>query len=34
MEWMQFASHELYLFVSFMCGLVLGYIVGKREDNF
>ena len=29
----QFASHELYLFVAFMCGLVLGYIVGKREQE-
>ena len=29
----QFASHELYLFVAFMCGLLLGYIVAKREDN-
>lgn len=34
MEWMEFVSHELYLFVSFMCGIILGYIVGKREDNF
>lgn len=34
MDSIQFVSHELYLFVSFMCGLVLGYIVGKREDNF
>lgn len=31
MEWMDFMSHELYLFVAFMCGLLLGYIVGKRE---
>jgi hypothetical protein len=29
----QFVSHELYLFVAFMCGLVLGYIVGKSEGN-
>jgi hypothetical protein len=33
MEWIQFASHELYLFVSFMCGIILGYVIGKREDN-
>lgn len=33
MEWIEFTSHELYLFVSFMCGILLGYIVGKREDN-
>lgn len=25
--------YELYLFVAFMCGLLLGYIVAKREDN-
>jgi len=29
----QFASHELFLFVAFMSGLVLGYVVGKREGN-
>ena len=34
MEWMDFVSHELFMFVSFLSGLVLGYIVGKREDNF
>jgi hypothetical protein len=28
-----FTSHELYLFVSFMCGLLLGYIIGKREGG-
>lgn len=33
MEWMDFVSHELYLFVSFCCGLLLGYIVGRREDD-
>jgi len=33
MEWIEFASHELYLFIAFMCGILLGYIVGKREDN-
>jgi len=33
MELIEFASHELYLFVAFMCGLLLGYIVGRREDN-
>ena len=33
MELIQFASHELYLFVAFMCGLLLGYILGRREDN-
>jgi hypothetical protein len=33
MDFIQFVSHELYLFVSFMCGLLLGYIIGKKEDN-
>jgi hypothetical protein len=33
MELVEFASHELYLFVAFMCGLLLGYILGRREDN-
>lgn len=33
MEWLNFVSHELYLFVSFMSGLVLGYILGKREED-
>lgn len=32
MEALQFISHELYLFVAFMCGLVLGYIVGRRDQ--
>ena len=32
-ELINFASHELYLFVAFMCGLLLGYIMGRREDN-
>lgn len=32
MELIEFASHELYLFVAFMCGLLLGYMVGKREE--
>jgi hypothetical protein len=34
MNGIEFVSQELYLFVAFMSGLVLGYIVGKREDNF
>ena len=33
MDFIEFASHELYLFVSFMCGIVLGYMVGKRENQ-
>jgi len=32
-DWIELASHELYLFVSFMCGLLLGYLVGRRDDS-
>lgn len=34
MEWMKFVSHELFMFVSFLSGVLLGYIVAKREDNY
>ena len=33
MEFIQFASHELYLFVAFMCGIIIGYIVGRRDGE-
>ena len=33
MELIEFASHELYLFVAFMCGLLLGYILCKRDQE-
>jgi len=33
LQLMQFASHELYLFVAFMCGVLIGYIVGKIEGG-
>lgn len=33
MNWIDFVSRELYLFVAFGCGLVLGYVMGKSEDN-
>jgi len=29
----QFTAHMLYLFVAFMCGIVIGYIVGKIEGG-
>lgn len=32
-ELIDFVSHELFLFVAFMCGLILGYMVGKRENQ-
>jgi len=28
-----FAENELYLLIAFICGLLLGYMVAKREDN-
>jgi hypothetical protein len=31
MSWLEFTSHELYLFVSFMCGLFLGYLLGRQD---
>jgi len=29
----EFVSHILYMFVSFMCGLIIGYIVGFRNGG-
>jgi hypothetical protein len=29
----QFVSHMLYLFIAFMCGIIIGYIVGKIEGG-
>jgi len=29
----EFTTHMLYLFVAFSCGLLLGYLVGKREGD-
>jgi putative flippase GtrA len=29
----QFVSHMLYMLVAFMCGLVIGYIVGFRNGG-
>lgn len=26
-------AQELYLFIAFLCGLYLGYIIGKREND-
>jgi len=33
LELIEFTSHILYLWVSFMCGLVLGYVVGFRNGG-
>lgn len=32
MELIEIISKELYFFVSFMCGLLLGYIIGVRDN--
>jgi len=32
-ELIDLVSHELFLFVAFMCGLILGYMIGKRENQ-
>jgi hypothetical protein len=35
-EWIifiEFVSNLLYMFVAFMCGIVIGYIVGFRDGG-
>lgn len=32
-EFIEFTSHMLYMFVAFMCGVILGYIVGLRDGS-
>lgn len=32
-EFINFVSHMLYMFVAFMCGLIIGYIVGFRNGS-
>jgi hypothetical protein len=29
----EFASHMLYMFIAFMCGVIIGYIVGFRNGG-
>jgi hypothetical protein len=36
MEWIEFielVSRELYLLIAFMCGLIIGYIVGFKSGG-
>jgi hypothetical protein len=33
LEFINFVSHLLYFFVAFMCGLVLGYIIGFKNGG-
>jgi len=32
-EFILFTSHMLYMFVAFMCGIVIGYMVGFRNGS-
>jgi len=35
-EWfifIDFFSHMLYMFVAFMCGLIIGYLIGFRNGG-
>jgi hypothetical protein len=35
-DWMifiEFVSHMLYMFIAFMCGIIIGYIVGFRNGG-
>jgi hypothetical protein len=32
-DFIQFVSHILYMFIAFMCGLIIGYIVGFRNGG-
>jgi hypothetical protein len=31
MEMIEFASKELYFLIAFLCGLYLGYLIGRRD---
>jgi hypothetical protein len=33
MEFINFTSHMLYMFVAFMCGVLIGYLVGLRNGS-
>jgi hypothetical protein len=33
MEFIEFASKELYFLVAFLWGTYLGYIIGKRDSG-
>jgi hypothetical protein len=35
-EWLEFVdffARELYLFIAFLCGLILGYLIGFRNGQ-
>lgn len=29
----EFATKELYFLIAFLCGLYIGYVVGRREND-
>jgi len=33
MEFIEFASRQLYFLIAFLCGIYLGYIIGKRDGE-
>ena len=33
LEFVDFVSHELYLFIVFLCGLIIGYLVGFKNGG-
>lgn len=33
LEFVDFVSRELYLFIAFLCGLIIGYLIGFRNGS-
>jgi hypothetical protein len=33
LEFVDFVSHELYLLIAFLCGLIIGYLIGFRNGG-
>jgi hypothetical protein len=33
LEFISFVSDMLYMFVAFMCGLIIGYVIGFRNGG-
>jgi hypothetical protein len=29
----EFTSRELYFLIAFICGLYIGYVIGKRDND-
>jgi hypothetical protein len=32
-DFIDFASKELYFLIAFLCGLYIGFVVGKRDGD-